>query len=84
MSELGRIVLFCDKNVTRVCHKIKQIFHSSSKNRSDMALHILLAVLEYLLIIMICGKRDNIHSIAESYDKKVQIIRYRTKVFSLF
>ena len=27
---------------------IKQIFHSSSKNRSDMALHILLAVVEYL------------------------------------
>ena len=33
---------------------IKQIFHSSSKNKSDMALgvplHILLAVVEYLLI----------------------------------
>ena len=30
---------------------MKQIFHSSSKNRSDMALHILLAVVEYLLNI---------------------------------
>ena len=51
-------VLLCEKKVMWICHLIKQIFHSSSKNRSDMArggisLHILLAVVEYLLNIIL-------------------------------
>ena len=38
LSWVGLFVLLCDRKVTWVCHLIKQIFHSSSKNRSDMAL----------------------------------------------
>ena len=34
--------------------------------------------------IMFCVKRNNFHLITESYDKKVQIIRYSTKVVSWF
>ena len=58
LSWVGLFVLLCDKKVMWICHVIKQIFHSSSKSRSDMALgvlhraiislHILLAVVEYL------------------------------------
>ena len=52
LSWVGLFVLLCAKMVMWICHLIKQIFHSSSKNRSDMALggislHILLAVVEY-------------------------------------
>ena len=38
LSWVGLFILLCDKKVTWICHLIKQIFHSSSKNRSDMAL----------------------------------------------
>ena len=57
LSWVGLFVLLCAKMVMWTCHLIKQIFHSSSKNRSDMALggislYILLAVVEYLLNIV--------------------------------
>ena len=35
---VGLFVLLSDKKVMWSCHLIKQIFHSNSKNRSDMAL----------------------------------------------
>ena len=58
LSWVGLFVLLCDKKVMWICHLIKQIFHSSSKNRSDISLHILLAVVEYLLSI---SKSDGLH-----------------------
>ena len=38
ISWVGLFVLLCDKKVMWICHLLKQIFHSSSKNRSDMVL----------------------------------------------
>ena len=38
LSWVGLFVLLSDKKVMWICHLIKQIFHSSSKNRSDIAL----------------------------------------------
>ena len=38
LSWVGLFVLLCYKKVMWICHVIKQIFHSSSKNRNDMAL----------------------------------------------
>ena len=51
------------------CHLIKQIFHSSSKNRSDMALHILLAVVEYLLNMFLPEKDIKTCILIESIDQ---------------
>ena len=57
LSWVELFFLLCYKKVTQVCHPIEQIFHSSSKNRRNMtqsgiSLHILLAVMEYLLNIL--------------------------------
>ena len=35
---VGLFVLLCDKKVMWICHQIKQIFHSSLKNRSAFRL----------------------------------------------
>ena len=68
---VGLFVLLRDKKVMWICHLIKQIFHSSSKNRSDMALHILLAVVEYQLNIAHLHYTDLYGNIFQPYDKKV-------------
>ena len=47
-----KCILVCSINVTWCKINVK-CGYSSSKNRSDMALHVLLAVVEYLLILFI-------------------------------
>ena len=49
LSWVGLFVLLFDKKVIWIYHLIKQIFHSSSKNRSDMALGVPLRAIYHFI-----------------------------------